>query len=411
MKRFIFFSALLFLSVTLWSSTASAAGSTYYSGPPVALNACTAAIESRCNGNCSCVQLTSSEVSSVYGRTNAGGWGHWTGSVWGNGYMYSNSNSGCSSDQVVDPNSGQCVSDEPPGPVCTSDTIDGWGLYGSNSSGDTIQIGDTGPRIANVDSCAYTCYVDYDMLDGYTTFADAHQCTGMSQPFVDQEPSSYTDPDVCAVRSNLGECLELAQQSGPCAAGTTYGRVNDIEVCVPSGKSTAAADAGSTGVPDAGGSQQATGTADSAGTGGLSTGSGTSSGSSSGSSTTTDNGDGTTTTVSDGESTEESTGPKTFGGHGDPASWWVSKYPEGAAGIGQNFSETIQNSSLMGILSPLESLPDSGSAPVWTMNFNLGPMGNFGSMSYELPNGFWLFIKFCVLFTAAWTCRALIFGG
>jgi hypothetical protein len=109
MKRFLILCAVLFVSITLWSSTASAAGSTYYSGPPVALNACTAAIESRCNGNCSCVQLTASEVSSVYGRTNAGGWGHWTGSVWGNGYMYSNGNSGCTGDEVVDPDSGQCV--------------------------------------------------------------------------------------------------------------------------------------------------------------------------------------------------------------------------------------------------------------------------------------------------------------
>jgi hypothetical protein len=282
-----------------------------------------------------------------------------------------------------------------PGPaaVCTSNVLS--------------DVGGSGSAIREFDGCAYTCGVNYDLLDGNTSFSDAHQCTGLSQPFVDSEPANYTDPDVCAVRSNLGQCLELTEESGPCAAGTTYGRVNDIDVCVPSGTSTAAADAGSTGVPDAGGSQQATGTADSAGTGGLSTGSGTSTGSSS--STTTDNGDGTSTTT--GESTEESSGPATFGGHGDPASWWVSKYPEGAAGIGQNFAETIQASSLMGILSPLDTLPEGGSAPAWSMNFNLGPMGNFGSMSYELPNGFWLFIKFCVLFTAAMTCRALIFGG
>jgi hypothetical protein len=396
MKRFVILSGLLFFSLFLYSSNSFSADFFFDNGSEAR-----SAAQSRCSAiNCKQVSFGSTTSSYRYNTYNSA----W---AYDNNYYWPKT-ADCPSPSVKQSN-GECV--EPPEPVCTSDTIDGWGLYGSNSSGDTIQIGDTGPRIANVDSCAYTCYVDYDMLDGYTTFADAHQCTGLSQPFVDQDPGSYTDPDVCAVRSNLGECLELSQQSGPCAAGTTYGRVNDIEVCVPSGKSTAAADAGSTGVPDAGGSQQATGTADSAGTGGLSTGSGTSSGSSSGSSTTTDNGDGTTTTVTDGESTEESSGPKTFGGHGDPASWWVSKYPEGAAGIGQNFSQTIQNSSLMGILSPLESLPDSGSAPVWTMNFNLGPMGNFGSMSYELPNGFWLFIKFCVLFTAAWTCRALIFGG
>jgi hypothetical protein len=390
MHRFLIFAGCLFLALSAFS----AYGDENYLSRPEAQAACTAAA----SGDDGCNNL-----GNAIGLIR----GPFSNRVLVKSFFYGHGGSVCAAPSTYNSSTRECNTLAPPAPVCTSNTIPGFGLYGSNSNGDTIVIGDTGPRIANVDACAYTCYVDYSLLDGNTSFADAHQCTGLSQPFVDQEPGSYTDPDVCAVRSNLGECLELAQQSGPCASGTTYGRVNDIEVCVPSGTSTAAADEGSTGVPDAGGSQQATGTADSAGTGGLSTGSGTSTGSSS--STTTDNGDGTSSTT--GESTEESTGPATFGGHGDPASWWVSKYPEGASGIGQNFAETIQSSALIGILSPLDTLPEGGSAPVWSMNFNLGPMGNFGSMSYELPNGFWLFIKFCVLFTAAMTCRALIFGG
>jgi hypothetical protein len=295
----------------------------------------------------------------------------------------------------------------PPPPVCTSDTIPGFGLYGANPTGDIITIGDTGPRIANVNSCAYTCYVNYDLLDGFTTFGAAHQCTGLSQPYVDQEPSSYTDPAVCSVRDNLGRCLELSAQTGACPAGTTYGRVNDINVCVPSGTSTAATDTGSTGVPDAGGSQQATGTADVAGTGGLSTGSGTSTSTSS--STTTVNPDGTSTT--EGTETEESAGPKTFGGHGDPKSWWVSKYPAGVSGIADNFSYSVQTSAIMDVLNPLTSLPNSGSEPVWSMSFNLGPLGNYGVSDFRVPEGVWLFVRFCLFFTATFVAQRIVFGG
>jgi hypothetical protein len=390
MKTLVFYSFLLFLAVNFWSSSVSAAAY-FFTDSGSARAACDSYASNDNNTECQ-----SGGARAWIARKN---------NTTRHSYEWQADGS-CPSSRPYSNSAGQCLAEEP-APVCTSNTIPGFGLYGSSSTGETIVIGDTGPRIANVDSCAYTCYVNYDMLDGYTTFGDAHQCTGMSQPFVDQEPSSYTDPDVCSVRSNLGSCLELTQESGPCAAGTTYGRVNDIDVCVPSGTSTAAADAGSTGVPDAGGSQQATGTADAAGTGGLETGSGTSTGSSSSTSTT--NADGTVTTIED--STEDTKGPKTFKGHGDPASWWVSKYPDGAAGMGESFQSTIQDSALIGILSPLKTLPDSGSAPTWSMNFNLGPMGNFGSFSFVLPNGFWLFIKFCVLFTAAMTCRALIFGG
>jgi hypothetical protein len=371
MKRFLILSGLLFLVLTFWTSFASAVSFITKSEAAAGCEADRPGFGSRHR----CTEAPASiSVNQPYEGFYSGCFNGTWGDCYATRYTWSQA-------------------EPPPGPNCTSDVLS--------------DVGGSGSSIRDFEGCAYTCGVNYDLLDGNTSFNDAHQCTGLAQEFIDSEPANYTDPNICAVRSNTGTCLELAQQSGPCAAGTTYGRVNDIEVCVPSGTSTAATDEGSTGVPDAGGSQQATGTADSAGTGGLSTGSGTSTGSSS--STTTDNGDGTSTTT--GESTEESSGPATFGGHGDPASWWVSKYPEGAAGIGQNFSETIQASSLMGILSPLDTLPEGGSAPVWSMNFNLGPMGNFGSMSYELPNGFWLFIKFCVLFTAAMTCRALIFGG
>jgi hypothetical protein len=403
MKRFIFYSFLLYLGVNLWSSTASAATYTFQSDSEAsaACQSYIATVSQTTQYRC----LFTAQSIAQAPRYNSQ---FPTSSGWGNAHTYRFPGT-CPSGRYWDFTQATCIIDNrpPPAPICTSDTIPGFGLYGSNPTGDVITIGDTGPRIANVNSCAYTCYVNYDLLDGFTTFGAAHQCTGLSQAYVDQEPSSYTDPNVCSVRDNLGRCLELAQQSGPCAAGTTYGRVNDIEVCVPSGTSTAAADEGSTGVPDAGGSQQATGTADVAGTGGLSTGSGTSTSTSS--STTTVNPDGTSTT--EGTETEESSGPKTFGGHGDPKSWWVSKYPAGVSGIADNFSYSVQTSAIMDVLNPLTSLPNSGSEPVWSMSFNLGPLGNYGVSDFRVPEGVWLFVRFCLFFTATFVAQRIVFGG
>jgi hypothetical protein len=387
MKRFLIFAFFLWSTVLLWSSEVLSA-SFFYTSHAQASSACQSYIATQINDpNSSYFCETNPAQFNVLAR-------------------YVNRTSGFGGViHVYNWTNGQPPL--PPAPVCTSDTIPGFGLYGSNPTGDVITIGDTGPRIANVNSCAYTCYVNYDLLDGFTTFGDAHQCTGLSQPYVDQEPSTYTDPNVCSVRDNLGRCLELSAQTGACPAGTTYGRVNDIDVCVPSGTSTAAADDGSTGVPEAGGSQQATGTADVAGTGGLSTGSSTSTSTSS--STTTVNPDGTSTT--EGTETEETAGPKTFGGHGDPKSWWVSKYPAGVSGIADNFSYSVQTSAIMDVLNPLTSLPNSGSEPVWSMSFNLGPLGNYGVSDFRVPEGVWLFVRFCLFFTATFVAQRIVFGG
>jgi hypothetical protein len=391
MKRFVILSGLLFLSITLWSSTSSAAIS-----EEQAWASC------RDDVICGYVPATGHPSSNGYHRI---AWFYNDGIRVYNSWIF-DINQSCPYGRSVQGVGAGCLP-EPPAPLCLSDTIPGFGLYGANPTGDVITIGDTGPRIANVNSCAYTCYVNYDLLDGFTTFGAAHQCTGLSQPYVDQEPSSYTDAEVCSVRDNLGRCLELSAQTGACPAGTTYGRVNDIDVCVPSGTSTAATDTGSTGVPDAGGSQQATGTANVAGTGGLSTGSTTSTSTSS--STTTVNPDGTSTT--EGTETEETAGPKTFGGHGDPKSWWVSKYPAGVSGIADNFSYSVQTSAIMDVLNPLTSLPNSGSEPVWSMSFNLGPLGNYGVSDFRVPEGVWLFVRFCLFFTATFVAQRIVFGG
>ena len=293
---------------------------------------------------------------------------------------------------------GHCITPVSP---CSIDSVLGSDL---STGGATTGI------FQDSEGCAVECSVNYELLDGSTSLADAMACNGLGELYTSDETDDYASPsDQCQIElSGQSTCLDMTQQpGGSCASGTTYGRVNGIEVCVPSDTVLDPLDAGSVGTIAEGGDMQEVGTADEAGTGGGDTGSGTSTGS--GNTTTTDNGDGTSTTESNTET--EITGPKTFGGHGDPSSWWESNYPDGAEGIASKFSEDMGNGPFLAILDPLKSLPDGGTAPVWSMDFNIGSLGNYGSMSFEVPSGVWLFVRFCILFTAVMTVRKLIFGG
>lgn len=270
--------------------------------------------------------------------------------------------------------------------------------------------GGFGSGVYDVQGCAYTCTTDYSKLDGNTSMYDAQSCTGLGQPYTTPDTDDYADaPQECQITGAYNRCMDMDKQpNGSCPTGTTYGRVNDKEVCVKSsnGEPTEPLDPDSAGNPDEGGNMQSKGTPDQAGTGGAPTGSGTST--STNTSTTTDNGDGTSTTT--GESESEMQGPSTFGGHGDPKSWWTSNYPDGAAGIASKFSTDMGNGPFMAMLNPLSSLPSQGSEPSWNWDMNMGPLGNY-SGTLTLPAGVWLFIRVCILFTAAMTVRKLIFGG
>ena len=289
-------------------------------------------------------------------------------------------------------------------------------MNGVNDGGGDINVGG-GAGIYDVGGCAYTCSINYDKwATGTVSLYDSQECTGLAQEYKDADPSNYQDPEVCSVRDSLGRCLEMAQQdNGSCPSGTTYGQVMGKDVCVPSGSPTTGIDDGTEGLEGQGGDTQAEGTPDKAGTGGQDTGGGTTT-------TTTTTTNNTTITHPDGsistaEGTETSTeetkteSPKTIKGHGDPASWWETKYPEGAAGIATKFQESVSNGPFMAILDPLKHLPDNGSEPAWSFNVNLGAMGNYGAVDLSLPSGVWAFIRFCILFTAVMTCRKLIFGG
>lgn len=108
-----------------------------------------------------------------------------------------------------------------------------------------------------------------------------------------------------------------------------------------------------------------------------------------------------------------------FGDEGSPdgkcegectGSWYESAYPDGIVGIWEEHKQAFDQTPAFQFLNQFKVTP-SGSQPDWSLCFNLGPMGDFGCDSIAVPDFVWNFIKICILITAAFLCRALIFGG
>ena len=108
-----------------------------------------------------------------------------------------------------------------------------------------------------------------------------------------------------------------------------------------------------------------------------------------------------------------------FGDEGSPdgscegdciGSWYETAYPDGMVGIWQEHSEALQQTPMFGFLNQFQLSPN-GTQPDLNVCFNLGAMGDFGCSSFEIPAIIWPFIKIVILISAAFLCRALIFGG
>lgn len=92
--------------------------------------------------------------------------------------------------------------------------------------------------------------------------------------------------------------------------------------------------------------------------------------------------------------------------------FYETKYEEGAQGIWDNFKDEIDQTSAMNAMEALTpNLGDGGTPPTWTFSFNLGQNMNFGSYTLEPDSGIWIFIRICIIITALWAARAIIFGG
>lgn len=148
-----------------------------------------------------------------------------------------------------DPVTGQMVCGIPLD--CKTDTIPGGSIMSSGGS-----VGG-GAGVYNVNSCAYTCGINFSKLDGQTSVYDAQECTGLGQPWTSEDPAEYENPpEQCDVKDSQGNCLDMDKQDGgSCPTGTTYGQVNGTNVCVPSGTPTDGLDEGSKGPDGQGGDQ------------------------------------------------------------------------------------------------------------------------------------------------------------
>lgn len=91
-------------------------------------------------------------------------------------------------------------------------------------------------------------------------------------------------------------------------------------------------------------------------------------------------------------------------------SWYESAYEDGMKGIWEEHSAALTNTALFNFLDQFK-LEADGQQPDMQICFNLGALGDFGCKSLEVPSVVWAFLKFCILFSAAMLCRALIFGG
>ncbi|PKM20077.1 MAG: hypothetical protein CVV11_00750 [Gammaproteobacteria bacterium HGW-Gammaproteobacteria-15] len=91
-------------------------------------------------------------------------------------------------------------------------------------------------------------------------------------------------------------------------------------------------------------------------------------------------------------------------------SWYESAYPDGIVGIWQEHSEAFNNTPAVQFLDQFKFSP-VGTQPDWSVCVNLGPLGDYGCHSLNIPAFVWVFIRICILITAAFLCRAIIFGG
>lgn len=91
-------------------------------------------------------------------------------------------------------------------------------------------------------------------------------------------------------------------------------------------------------------------------------------------------------------------------------SWYESAYPDGIVGIWQEHSAALKQTPVFTFLDQFKFEPD-GAQPDFQLCFNMGKLGDYGCKSLEVPSVIWAFMKLVILISAAFLCRALIFGG
>lgn len=90
--------------------------------------------------------------------------------------------------------------------------------------------------------------------------------------------------------------------------------------------------------------------------------------------------------------------------------FYEQKYPEGLEGVWSARKAEFEDSAFMDFLGSF--VPSfSGSCPAWSFNVNVASWASFGIHEFQSLCWVFDFIKVVMLVTAAFLCRALIFGG
>ncbi|QYW05737.1 hypothetical protein [Phage silverpheasant213] len=90
--------------------------------------------------------------------------------------------------------------------------------------------------------------------------------------------------------------------------------------------------------------------------------------------------------------------------------FYQQKYPDGLQGAWNARKAEFEDSAFMDFLSSF--IPSfSGSCPGWSMNINIASWASFGIHEFQSLCWVFDFIKVVLLVSAAFLCRALIFGG
>ncbi len=89
------------------------------------------------------------------------------------------------------------------------------------------------------------------------------------------------------------------------------------------------------------------------------------------------------------------------------ATWYTSKYPGGITALWDSHSAALFASPLGSAIANMAVPVGSGSIPTWTFSF----WGIAGTYTLAIPSWLWAVLKAIVLLSAAFACRAIIFGG
>lgn len=125
--------------------------------------------------------------------------------------------------------------------------------------------------------------------------------------------------------------------------------------------------------------------------------------------TTVTNPDGTSSVKTDSEQTAPDSSASDTP-LGDVPKLYTRKYPNGLTGVWDTQKAALLNTSLLRLTSNLMPTITASGYPSFPVPVVIGPW-NFGTYDVSPPPLVWDFLKLCVIITALFLARALIFGG